>query len=175
MTDAIDAPVRGWRALPTWARVGLLVLAAVLVALVATVLVRLATRVPPIPLGVTAVDDLRTGSCLAEGDRGLSEYTVVACGVEHPQQVFATAELELDEFVYASVESALATFGDEVCDHYLEYRLFLLEGLEKSGYTAYAIAVPDPATYRAGDTEALCAIAPESGGTMTGDLYRPMP
>lgn len=175
MTDAVDAPTTGWRGLPVWARIGVIVLAAVILILVIVVAVRVATRVPFIPFGVTAAGDLRPGSCLAEGERDLAQYTVVPCGGEHPQQVFATADLRLDAAVYASVESALAEFGDQVCDHYLEYRLFVLAGLETADYVAYAIAVPDPAAYAAGDTEAVCAIAPANGGTVTGDLYRPMP
>ena len=175
MTDAVDPSPRGWAALPTWARIGIIALAAIIVALVAIVAVRLATRVPPIPLGVTSIDDLRPGSCLAEPQRDLAEYTVVACGEEHPQQAFATADLDLEEDVYVLVESSLATFGDEVCDRYLEYRLFLREGLETSDYEAYAIAVPDPDSYAAGDTEALCAVASADGTDITGDAYRPMP
>jgi hypothetical protein len=175
VTEAVDASPRGFNALPTWARIGLIALAAILVALIAIVAVRLATRVPTIPFGTTAVADLRPGSCLAEAQPDLEAYTVIPCGGEHPQQVFATADLELDANTYALVDTALATFGDEVCSRYLEYRLFLRAGLETRQYTAYAIAVPDAATYAAGSTEALCALAPANGGTITGDAYRSMP
>lgn len=175
MTEAVEAPAGAWRALPLWARIGVFALAGILVVLIVVVVVRVVTRVPFIPYGVTSVDDLVVGSCLAESAPDLAEYTVVPCGSEHPQQVFATADLRLDASVYASVESALATFGDQVCDHYLEYRLFLLSELETADYVAYAIAVPDPAAYTAGDTEALCAIAAADGSGITGDTYRPMP
>ena len=175
MTEAVDASPRGWITLPRWARIGLLVLVGVLIALLAFVIVRVATRVPPIPTGTTAVADLRPGSCLAEAAIDLAEYTVIPCSEEHPQQVFAEADLALDESVYALVDSALATFGDQVCKRYLEYRLFLREGLETRQYTAYTLAVPDAAAYAAGDTVALCAIAPKSGGAITGDAYRAMP
>lgn len=174
MTDASEPP-RGWAAWPSWARIGILALAAIVVALVAIVLVRIATRVPPIPLGVTAADDVRPGSCLAEDDRDLAEYTVVPCTDEHPQQVFAFADVEVDESVYALAGESLAVFGDEVCLHYLEYRLFLVAELEKQRYRAYAIDVPTPEEYRAGDTEALCAIAARDGGALEEDLYRAMP
>jgi hypothetical protein len=175
VTDAVDAPVRRWSALPGWARIGILVLAAAVVALLVFVVVRVATRVPSIPLGVTAIDELRPGSCVAEDERDRDEYTVVACGAAHPQQVFAPADLELDDQVYPLVDDVLATFGDQVCDRYREYRLFLREGLETGDYEAYAIAIPTSEAYEAGDTEALCVIVARDGAAITGDLYRAMP
>jgi hypothetical protein len=156
-------------------RIGVIVLAAVIVALLALVAFRVATRVPPIPTGSTATGDLIVGSCLAESQTDLDEYTVVPCGVEHPQQVFATADLALDDSLYTEVSSALQAFGDEVCERYLEYRLFLVADLEKTEYAASAIDVPDPEAYAAGNTDALCVIAHEDGDTLTSDLYRPMP
>lgn len=175
MTDVVDAPNRPWMSLPRWARFGIILLAAIVVVLVAIVAVRLATRVPAIPLGVTAVDDLRPGACLAEDARDAAEYTVVGCGEAHAQQVFAVADLDLDDDVYALVDDALVVFGDQVCDRYLEYRLFLLDDLETSDFEAYAIAVPTSAAYADGDTEALCAIADDDGAALTSDLYRAMP
>ena len=176
MTDVAESRTGWWSALPRWARIGLVAFVAIVVALVALVLVRVLTRTPAIPLGVTAVSDLRPGSCLAENGVDRAEYTVVPCATEHPQQVFATAELELEDEVYGLVDEALAQFGDEVCERYLEYRLFLVADLEKGDYEAYALGVPDPDAYAAGDTDALCVIVPESeGATLTGDLYRAMP
>jgi hypothetical protein len=175
VTDTVEAPTRRWSALPGWARIGILVLAAVVVALIAIVVVRLATRVPPIALGVTSIDDLRPGSCLAEDAPDLAAYTVVDCGTEHPQQVFAPADVQLDDSVYALVDDSLATFGDQVCTRFLEYRLFLREGLETGDYQARAIAMPDAEAYAEGDTEGLCVIAFRDGAPITGDLYRPMP
>lgn len=164
-----------WSALPSWMQIGVIVLAAVVVALLALVAFRVATRVPPIPTGVTALEDLRIGSCVAESQLDLSEYTVVPCGEEHPQQVFAIADLELDDVIYTEVSSALQAFGDEVCMRYVEYRLFLDADLDNDDYKAWAIDVPDPEAYAAGDTDALCVIAHEEGDTLTSDLYRPMP
>jgi len=175
VTDVSDAPVRRWAGLPTWVRLGILVLVAIVITLVAVVAIRLATRVPTIPFGVTAVEELPPGACLAEEAPDLTEYTVVACDTAHPQQVFATADLEFDESVYALVESSLATFGDQVCLRFLEYRLFLREEISPGDYTAYAIAIPDPQAYAAGETEARCVIAPRSGDDLTSDLHRPMP
>jgi hypothetical protein len=175
VSDPVEAPSRPWHAAPLWVRIGVLVLVGVIIATIAVVIVRVVTRTPTIPTGVTSMEDLRLGSCLAEDGRDLPEYTVVPCSDEHPQQVFATADLDLDQFVYDTVESSIAVFGDEVCTHFLEYRLFLREGLETNDYMAYAIAVPAPGAYRSGDTEALCAVAPLDGGTLTSDLYRPMP
>lgn len=174
MTDVVEAPARGWRVLPTWARLGIIVLAAIVLALVAIVAIRIATRVPPIPTGVTAVDELRLGSCLAEDAADAAEYTVVPCGVAHPQQVFATADLDLDPAVFGLVGDSIGTFGDAVCAKFLEYRLYLPTGLVTSAYTASAIAVPTADAYTAGDTEALCVIAANDGDS-SEDLYRPAP
>jgi hypothetical protein len=175
VTDATEAmPSTGWRALPRWLRIGIVVLITVTVVLATLVIVRVITRVPPIPTGVTAVGDLRPGSCLAEsGD--LDEYTVVACDEPHPQQVFAEADLDLDDNVYSSTASALQLFGDALCGRYLEYRLFLAADLDRNEYEVAAIDVPDPDTYAGGDTVALCVITSEAGDDLTGDLYRPMP
>lgn len=175
MTDAVETRSSWWSVLPRWARIGLITFLAIVVALATVVVVRVATRTPAIPLGATAVEDLLPGSCLEEAGRDLDEYTVVPCQDEHPQQVFAVAELELTPDVYTLVDEAIGMFGDEVCDRYLEYRLFLLADLDRGDYEVYAIAVPSVDDYAAGRTDALCAIAPLDGGTMTGDLHRPMP
>jgi hypothetical protein len=164
-----------WSRLPSWARVSLIAFVVIVVALVALVAFRVATRAPAIPPGPTAVNDLRPGSCLAEDALDLGEYTVVPCSDAHPQQVFAVADLELDELVYAQTGGALAAFGDEVCDRYLEYRLFLIAELDKGDFVARAIGVPSPDRYAAGDTEASCVIAHEDGQSLVTDLYRPMP
>jgi len=156
-------------------RIGFIVLITIVVALACILAFRLLTRATPIAFGVTAVGALQPGSCLAEPDRDLAEYTVVPCIQPHPQQVFATAELELDKLVYAQTGGALQSFGDEVCDHYLEYRLFLIAELEKGDYAAFAIDVPTPDQYAGGDTEALCVLVAEDRSDITGDAYRPMP
>jgi len=161
--------------LPRWARYGLIALAAVVVALMALVVIRVVTRVPPIPLGATAAADLREGSCLAEAETDLSQYTVVACDEPHPQQVFAVADLELDDNVYAVVDASLATFGDEVCDRYLEYRLYLDAALVRQDYRTSAIAVPDADAYADGRRHTLCAIARDDEDPMSGSVYRAMP
>lgn len=149
--------------------------AAVVLALVTVIAVRVVTRVPAVYPGVTPAERLQLGSCLAESDRALSEYTVVGCDQPHPVQVFATVDVALDESVYAQTGGVLDAFADEVCDRYLEYRLFLVADLEKLDYAASAIAVPTPEQYAAGDTEALCVLAAEDGGPLVGDYYHPMP
>jgi hypothetical protein len=174
VNDATE-PRGWWTRLPSWARIGLIAFVVVVVGLAALVAFRLATRAAPIPTGTTAVGELRPGSCLAEDSLDRDEYTVVSCGEPHPLQVFAAADLELDEQVYAQSGGALTTFGDAVCSRYLEYRLFLVAELDKSEYRAQAIDVPTPERYAAGDTEALCVIADEDGGLLTTDLYRSMP
>jgi hypothetical protein len=171
-----DTAPRGWWGnLPSWARVGLIAFGVVVIALVSLVAFRVATRVPAIPTGLTAADELRPGSCIAESALDLEEYTVVPCGQPHPQQVFATADLELDDDLYALTGGALEAFGDAVCDRYLEYRLFLDEDLDKRDYAAGAIALPTPADYAAGLTETRCVIAHDEGADLVDDLYRPMP
>jgi hypothetical protein len=174
VTDAAE-PAGWWGRLPSWARIGLIAFVVVVVALAALVAFRLATREPVIPLGTSSVNDLLPGSCLAEDSLELDDYTVVSCTESHPQQVFATADLELEELVYAQTGGALTAFGDEVCDRYLEYRLFLDPELDKGDYSAHAIGVPDPERYASGDTDASCVIAHEDGAALTADLYRPMP
>lgn len=171
-----DTTPRGWWGnLPSWARVGLIAFGVVVIALSAIVAFRVATRVPVIPTGLTATADLHPGSCLAEPALDLDEYTVVPCGQPHPQQVFATADLELDDLVYAQTGGALDAFGDAVCDRYLEYRLFLDEDLETRDYSAHAIGLPSPDEYAAGLTETRCVIAHEDDEDLVEDLYRPMP
>ena len=175
MSDATEPRSARWRALPGWARIGILVGATVLVVLAVAVAVRVATRVPPIPLGTTAVADLRPGACLAEPARDAAQYTVVPCSTAHPQQVFAVADLAINDSIYELVEPALATFGDQVCSRFREYRLGLQEGLVTGDYVAYAIDVPDRTAWEAGDTVALCAIADVDGASLSADLYRPVP
>jgi hypothetical protein len=171
-----DTAPRGWWGnLPSWARVGLIAFGVVVIALSALVAFRVATRVPAIPTGLTAAAELRPGSCLAESALDLDEYTVVPCGQPHPQQVFATADLELDDDLYALTGGALEAFGDAVCDRYLEYRLFLDQDLDKRDYSAHAIALPTPGDYAAGLTETRCVIAHDEGDDLVEDLYRPMP
>lgn len=164
-----------WSALPRWARLGLIALAAVVVALLVLVVVRVITRNPPIPLGVTSVAELRPGSCVAEAALDRDEYTVVSCADEHPMQVFATADINIEEVIYREANAVLGAFASSVCDRYLEYRLFLQPDFEKLPYEAVAIAVPTTDEYEAGDTDALCVIRKESGEPLTGDLYRAMP
>jgi hypothetical protein len=171
-----DTARRGWWLnLPPWARIGLIAFGVVVIALSSLVAFRVATRVPAIATGMTAAADLRPGSCLDEPALDLDEYTVLPCEQPHPQQVFATADLELDDDVYALSGGALEAFGDAVCNRYLEYRLFLAEDLDKGDYRAHAIALPSPDDYAAGSTETRCVIAHEEGDDLVDDLYRPMP
>jgi len=175
VTDVVEARTGWWSGLPRWARFGLIAAVAVAVLLAVIVLLRVVTRTPYIPLGSTPAGQLQPGACLAEADPDLAGYTVVSCDDAHAQQVFATVDLDLDAQTYSLVGSALATFGDMVCEKYLEYRMFLSADIDRNAFEAHAIATPDPDAYAAGDTEALCAVAPASGGSLTGDLYRPMP
>ncbi|MEO8529357.1 MAG: hypothetical protein ABI435_09770 [Pseudolysinimonas sp.] len=175
MSDAVEPRKSAWSRLPRWGRIGLIAAVVVVLTLVGIVGFRILSKVPNIPLGVTAVGDLRDGSCLAEDGRDLAEYTVVPCTTAHPQQLFATADLDLADVVYAREGSALDAFGDSVCGHFLEYRLFLMDHLRTNDYIAYAIDVPTPDEYLAGHTNARCAIASTDRSNLTTDLYRQMP
>lgn len=174
MSDA-TAPRGWWGNLPPWARIGLIAFGVVVIALSSIVAFRVATRVPVIATGATDAAVLLPGSCLDEAGLDLDEYTVVPCGQPHPQQVFATADLELDDDLYALTGGALEAFGDAVCSRYLEYRLFLDEDLDKRDFSAHAIGLPTPDDYAGGRTETRCVIAHEDGEALTADLYRPMP
>ncbi len=174
MTDSSE-PLGWWARLPAWARIGLLAFAVVVITLAGFVAYRVLTRVPAIPTGPTDAGELRPGSCVAEESLDLEEYTVVTCDQPHPLQVFATADLELGDAVYAQTGGALTAFGDAVCGRYLEYRLFLAADLDKSEYRTRAIDLPTPERYAAGDTDASCVIAREDGADLIEDLYRPMP
>ncbi len=83
--------------------------------------------------------------------------------------------MQLDDSVYALVGDPLATFGDQACLRFLEYRLFLREGPETGDNQARAIAMPDAEAYADGDTEGLCVISSRDGEPIPGDPYRPMP
>ncbi len=161
--------------LPQWARIGIIVLAAMVIAVVAILAVRVLTRTPVIPTGSTAADDLQVGSCLAEAERSLDRYTVVGCGEPHPVQIFAIADVGVADAVYDQTQGVLDAFADAVCERYLEYLLFLPDDLERSDHVVSSITTPDAQQYAAGDTDALCVIALESGEPLTGDLYRAMP
>lgn len=191
MTDAVTAETepasRGFRTwftgLPRWVRIGFVAGLVIVVGLASFVAYRVLTRVPHIPLGVTAAEDLLPGSCLADAEPDLAEYEVVACSVEHPAQVFAIAPLDLDETLFsddgafrgADAGDALPIFADEVCERFLEYRLYLVSDLDKQHYEARSLTVPSLDDWRAGDQDVLCVIADEDGAPLTRDLYRPMP
>lgn len=191
MTDAATAhpePAPGgfrpWFAgLPRWARIGFIAGIVIVVGLASFVAYRVLTRVPAIPLGVTAAHDLLPGSCLADAAPDLDEYEVVACTVEHPAQVFAVAPLDLDDTLFSEdgafrgpdAGDALPIFGDQVCSRFLEYRLYLVDDLVKRDHVASSLAVPTLDEWRAGDTDVLCVVAAKDGSALTRDLYRPMP
>lgn len=173
MTEATGSVGR-WARLPRWGRIGVIAGAVMVLAIVGIVTARLVARIAPIPTGVTAVADLRPGACLAEAAPA-SDVEVVPCAAEHAAEVFATARLELDDDVYAQVAPALQRFADAVCGRYLEYRLFLDPGIERSDWTATAIDVPGPDAFASGDRDALCVVTPADGGTVTGGVARPAP
>lgn len=164
-----------WSALPTWARVGIIAGIVIVIVIVSLFAWRLATRVPNIPLGETPAADLQPGSCLAESDLDLDSYTVVPCTEPHPTQVFAVADAELDDAIYALSGGALRTFVDEICERHKEYKLYLVEDLDRGDHVALGIDVPTPEEYESGEYDARCVIQAEDGSDLTRDLYRPLP
>jgi hypothetical protein len=167
--EAADSPRT-----PRWGRIGIIAAAAVVVAIIATVGVRMVLADPRPALGVTAAADLRLGSCLAEAGVDLERWTVVDCSVGHPQQVVASMDLSVVTNVYSAF-SAMTTVAEEICDRYLEYDLFVQESVDSTTHDLIALAVPSQEQYEAGDTRALCAIVALDGTPITTDLYRPMP
>ena len=157
-----------------WARLGLLVAGAVVVALVALVLIRLALSTPHPALGERDAASLQLGSCLAETGGDLEVYTVVDCSSAHPQQVFGVVDMTDDSNIYTDF-SAMNSYVDQVCKRYLEYGLFVKSGTTNDTYEAAAIAVPSEEEFDAGRHDAHCAIAARDGSDLGSDLYQAMP
>jgi hypothetical protein len=178
-----DAPVRnGFGGLPRWLRIGIVAAATAVVVLVFAVIIRIILQTPIIPTGVTPAESLLPGSCLLEPGGTEPEYTVVVCTTPHQQQVIADVDLAFPGVSYTSDES-LAVFAAETCERLVEYRLYLVNDLVKTDFTAIAIDPPTVEEYDGGETFTLCAVLdhpdrPEPGGSsedLTRDLYRPIP
>lgn len=156
-----------------WGRLAIIAGAAVLVALLALLVVRvLITNAKP-PLGVTSVADLQPGSCLAEGATDAEEYTVVDCATPHEQQVVATVDLSLGRDAFTSFE-AMPALAQEVCDRYLEYDLFVEQPGTDDRLSMVALGLPTEAEFESGRTEAFCAVVATDGSKLTTDEYRPI-
>jgi hypothetical protein len=164
-----------WRELPSWARLGAIALLAGVIAVVAIVVFRVVSRTTVVSLGVTAASDLQPGSCLAEDDRELEQFTVVSCDQAHPQQVFVVADISVDDELTGQLRGAVAAFADEVCERHVEYRLYLDADLDPRDYTAIALDVPSAEGFTEGDTLVRCAVRSDNGSELVGDLYRPLP
>lgn len=148
---------------------------AAVLALVLVIIFRVVLANPAPPLGPTAAHDLVPGACLAEDAADLATYTVVDCGVPHPQQVVAEIELTNDAVgVYTSYTS-ITSYVEEICDRLIEYDLYVTEGAGRDGHDSVALAVPDRRQFETGTDTALCAIVAQDGSELTRSLYRPMP
>lgn len=165
-----DSDERG----PRWGLIGLIAAATIVIALIAIVGFRALQSVPRPPLGETAVADLQLGSCLAEGDADLGEYTVVECGGAHPQQVVGPVDLSIDPGEYSRL-SAMTSYAQAVCDRFIEYGLYLRDGVTQDEYALTAMAVPTEDEFADGRTTAYCAVSALDGSDLTEDLYRPVP
>lgn len=148
--------------------------ATVLVVLVSIIGFRALLANPTPPLGVTAASDLQLGSCLAESELDLSEYTVVACSTPHPQQVVGTVDMSLRAVDYTEY-SAVAVFVAETCLRFVEYSLFVRDEISVEDYQTQALAVPSEQEFDSGTTDALCSISARDGTELTESLYRPLP
>lgn len=176
MSDAESPGIAArWRELPRWLRIGAIALLVGALFIAGLVVVRLITGIRVIEPGPRAAADIPAGACLAEEGAKRDEYTVVSCDEPHPQQVFAIAELDVDDAIGAQIAGAIDRFADEVCDRHVEYRLYLAPELEPREYIAEALGAPSPEAFTAGEDEVRCTIRTESGDPLVGDLYRPMP
>ena len=125
-------------------------------------------------LGPTAAADLRPGACLAEADADLAQYTVVDCVEEPAQQVVADIDLSRDTSQYTT-PAALDAYAQEICDRFLEYDLYVVDGIDEAVYDFVAITVPTPDDVVNGDAAARCAVVARDGSPLPGSLYRAMP
>jgi len=156
-----------------WGRLAINAGAAVVVALLVLLVVRLIIANAGPALGVTPVADLQPGSCLAEGSTKAEEYTVVDCSTPHEQQVVATVDLSLGRDVFTSFD-AMPALAQEVCDRYLEYDLFVEQEAHEDRLSMAALGLPTEAEYEAGRTDAFCAVVATDGSKLTTDEYRPI-
>lgn len=156
-----------------WSLLAVVAAGAVLLMLLTLFVVRLITSNAHPPLGPTAVEQLQPGSCLAEADPTLAQYTVVDCGQPHPLQVIAAVDLSLGSDAFSS-HDAMPALAQLVCDRYLEYDLFVSQEPGEDRLAMVAIGVPSAAEWDAGRTTALCAVTSTDGSPLTGDEFRPI-
>lgn len=159
---------------PNWLRLGLIVAAGIVVALLAVILVKSLVSAPRPALGETDAPSLHLGSCLAESATDLATYAVVDCATAHPQQVVASIDMSIAAHVYTDFR-AMGVYADEVCDRFIEYGLFVKPHIRNTEYDLVALAVPSQQQFDAGQVSALCAITSKNGSQLTEDLYEPMP
>lgn len=164
-----------WGQLPRWARIGAIALLVGVLLVVGLVVFRILSGARVISYGPTEVGAIPAGACLAEDEADLEQYTVVDCAQAHPQQVFAIADLDVDDQLAAQLAGAIGAFADEVCQRHVEYRLGLVSDLEPRDYVGVAIGVPTAEAFESGQTEVRCALRADDGSPLTGDRYRPMP
>jgi hypothetical protein len=166
-TDAPAEPVRRWGLLAIVAG------AAIVLALLALLVVRVVISNARPALGVTAVANLQPGSCLAEAATDSAEYTVVDCSTPHPQQMIAMVDLSLGREVFTSY-GAMPALAQEVCDRYLEYDLFVGQAAGDDRLSVVPLGLPSEAEYDSGRTVGFCAVVATDGSDLTTDEYRPV-
>ncbi len=172
MTD--ETAVATEASAPRLARFALIAAAAIVLVIIVVVTVKAATSTPQASLGETAVVDLVLGSCLAEDETDLDEYTVVGCAEPHPQQVVATVDLGKTENVYTQF-SAMSSYAQEICNRFIEYGLFVSDDAGTDDYELVVLGMPSEQAFADGETTALCAIVDSEGGQLRESLYQPMP
>lgn len=169
-----ELPVEKPEFRPRWALIGIIAASVVLFIILAVIVVKVVAASPPVQLGVTDAGDLQLGSCLEQAAVDLEEYTVVDCGLAHPQQIVATIDLGKTENVYTQY-SAMSVYAQEICDRLIEYRLYLREGPAYDDYEFVVVDMPSQGEFDDGEQRALCAIIASDGDDLTESYYRAMP
>jgi hypothetical protein len=169
-----EAPIETTPFRPRWAIVGVIAGLTVLIIIVVVIIVKVAVNSTLVPLGVTSANELQTGSCLAEGATDLAEYTVVDCGLPHPQQVVALIDLGKTDNIYTQF-SAMSSYAQEICDRLIEYRLYLREGPTYDDYQLVVVGMPSEQQFADGGQFARCAIIHTAGDELTESYYKAMP
>ncbi len=157
-----------------WLRLGIAAGATAILAVVAIVGYSSVIEGLSAQSGPTATSELQLGTCLAESDVGLTQYTVIDCAFEHPQQVVADIDLSRASGTYSSTE-ALVSYVEEVCNRFIEYGLFIRADVREEQYDVFAVWVPTIEDVANGVDRGLCGVRSLDGSPLTEDLHQPVP
>lgn len=169
-----EAPVATAPFRPRWGLIGVIAAGSVLLIILTVIIVKVIVSTPRAPLGVTSFDELQPGSCLDEDETDLDEYTVVDCSEAHPQQVIALIDLGKTDNVYTQF-SSMSSYAQQICDRFIEYRLYLREAPNYDDLEVTLLAMPTEDQFNDGLETARCAIISSEGDDLTESYYRAMP